>query len=89
MLQPLEKKGHIQLQYMLRASSTAKTVVKATSRFRRTYRENRARFSHGRRFFGSRNVQKCVTQIIYLGPLPTRRPSDESFFCLTRSTSGL
>ena len=32
------------------------------------------RFSHGRRFFDSRklrrNVQKCVTQIIYLGPLP-------------------
>ena len=28
------------------------------------------RFSHGRRFFDSRNVQKSVTQIIYLGPLP-------------------
>ena len=38
--------------------------------------ENRTRFtrfSHGRRFFDSRNVQKCVTQIIYLGPLPTVR----------------
>ena len=33
----------------------------------------RTRFSHGRRFFDSRNVQKCVTQIIYLGPLPTVR----------------
>ena len=33
--------------------------------------ENRTRFSHGRRFFNSRNVQKCVTQIIYLGPLPS------------------
>ena len=32
-----------------------------------------AQFSHRRRFFDSRNVQKCVTQIIYLGPLPTRR----------------
>ena len=28
-------------------------------------------FSHGRRFFDSSNVQKCVTQITYLGPLPT------------------
>ena len=31
--------------------------------------ENRVRFSHGHRFFDSRNVQKCVTRIIYLGPL--------------------
>ena len=29
------------------------------------------RFSHGHRFFDSHNVQKSVTQIIYLGPLPT------------------
>ena len=28
------------------------------------------RFSHGHVFFDSRNVQKSVTQIIYLGPLP-------------------
>ena len=28
-------------------------------------------FWHGHRFFDSRNVQKYVTQIIYLGPLPT------------------
>ena len=33
--------------------------------------QNPTRFSHGRRFFDSRNVQKSVTQIIYLGPLPT------------------
>ena len=29
------------------------------------------RFSHVLVFFDSCNVQKCVTQIIYLGPLPT------------------
>ena len=29
------------------------------------------RFSHGRVLFDSRNVQKGVTQIIYLGPLPS------------------
>ena len=28
-------------------------------------------FSHVRVFSGSRNVQKKVTQIIYLGPLPS------------------
>ena len=28
------------------------------------------RFSHGHWFFDLLNVQKCVTQIIYLGPLP-------------------
>ena len=33
----------------------------------------RVRFSHGRVLFDSRNVQKCVTQIIYLGPLPSRQ----------------
>ena len=33
--------------------------------------ENCTRFSHGSRFFDLRNVQKSVTQIIYLGPLPT------------------
>ena len=40
--------------------------------------ENRTRFSHGTdgsRFFDSRNVQKSVTQIIYLGPLPRGCPS--------------
>ena len=26
--------------------------------------------SHGSRFFDSHNMQKCVTQIIYLWPLP-------------------
>ena len=31
----------------------------------------RVRFSHGHRFCESRNVQKGVTQIIYLGPLPS------------------
>ena len=35
-------------------------------------RESRAfRFSHGRVLFDSHNVQKSVTQIIYLGPLPS------------------
>ena len=34
-------------------------------------RAKRVRFSHVRMFFGSRNVQKSVTQIIYLGKLPT------------------
>ena len=33
----------------------------------------RVRFSHGRVLFDSRNVQKSVTQIIYLGPLPKAR----------------
>ena len=31
----------------------------------------RVRFSHVRVFFDSRNVQKSVTRIIYLGPLPS------------------
>ena len=34
-------------------------------------RVKRVQFSHGRVFSDSSNVQKCVTQIIYLGPLPT------------------
>ena len=32
-----------------------------------------SKFSHGSVLFYSRTVQKCVTQIIYLGPLPTAR----------------
>ena len=31
------------------------------------------RFLHGSVLFDLHNVQKCVTQIIYLGPLPTER----------------
>ena len=34
-------------------------------------RVKRVQFSHVRVFSDSRNVQKSVTQIIYLGPLPT------------------
>ena len=37
----------------------------------KTYGHARIAFSHGRRFFDSRNMQKCVAQIIYLGPLPS------------------
>ena len=36
-----------------------------------SHRTRCVRFSHVRMFFGSRNVQKSVTQIIYLGKLPT------------------
>ena len=35
----------------------------------------RVRFSHGRVLFDSLNVEKSVTQIIYLGPLPIGQPS--------------
>ena len=34
-------------------------------------RQRRHAILHGRRFFDSRNVQKSVTQIIYLGPQPS------------------
>ena len=37
--------------------------------------KKRVRFSHVRALFDSRNVQQGVTQIIYLGPLPTGRPA--------------
>ena len=49
--------------------------------------ENRTQFSHGRRFLDSRNAQKSVTQIIYLGPLPTarRRPKGHSPYSLPRA----
>ena len=42
-----------------------------TTRETRVSHAKRVRFSHGRVLFDSRYVQKCVTQIIYLGPLPT------------------
>ena len=34
-------------------------------------------FSHGSRFFDTSNGQKCVTQIIYLGPLPSAQGSNQ------------
>ena len=44
-------------------------------------------FSHGSVFSDSRNVQKCVTQIIYLGSLPRSRgllKLNESVICAVR-----
>ena len=40
-------------------------------RFVARFCTKRVQFSHGRVFSDSRNVQKSVTRIIYLGPLPT------------------
>ena len=46
----------------------------------------RMRYSHGSVLFDSRNVQKSVTQIIYLGPLPTwhrvKQNSCEKVLCV-------
>ena len=59
--------------------------------------ENSTRLTHGRRFFDSRNVQKSVTQIIYLGPLPrqqwlrdicTECSADTCLCCLFRGSRG-
>ena len=38
----------------------------------------RVQFLHGRVFSDSRNVQKCATQIIYLGPLPNRQYREQT-----------
>ena len=46
------------------------------------------RFSHGRVLFDSLNVQKCVTQIIYLWPLPTG-PLHEAATRVTRNNRGI
>ena len=50
------------------AVSWHREVVGSGPRYRILFlSQSRVRFSHGRRFFDSRNVQKCVTQIIVSG----------------------
>ena len=60
-------------RYQILSHVSARCASQTThghARVARVSRAIRVRFSHGRVLFDSHNVQNCVLQIIYLGPLP-------------------